>query len=158
MVTVSGVPVISPMPETEIPDLGFSFMAPPDSLSLPGDAGWTIASSLVEEGISTRIWSYPPTSDPNPLGAEQFRLTITMACLEVAPSTDDPPPGKTFGLAQDVPHGSGCTRISGFLGDFAVGDHVSRLQGVEYPENLVLESGHKVPKSRSPMSPRPGRM
>jgi hypothetical protein len=133
-------------------------MAPPDSLSLPGDAGWTIASSLVEEGISTRIWSYPPTSDPDPLGAEQFRLTIATACLEVAAGPNDPPPGKTFGLAQDVPHGSGRARVSGFFGDFAIGDYVSRLQGVEHAENLVLESGHRVPKSRSPISPRPGRM
>jgi hypothetical protein len=29
---------------------------------------------------------------------------------------------------------------------------------VEYPEHFVLESGHSVPKSRSPISPSPGRM
>jgi hypothetical protein len=109
-------------------------------------------------GISTRIWSHPPTGDPDPLGAEQFRLPIIMTCLEIPARTNNSPPGETRRLAQDVPNRSGRTRKPGFLGDFAVGDHLSGLQATKHPEHFVLESGHRVPKSRSPMSPRPGRM
>ena len=117
-----------------------------------------LGSSLLAWPISTGYQGHPPASYPHAFGAEKFHLAVIVSSLQIAAGTDDPPPGQTFGLAQDVPHRPGSTRVSGFFGDFAVSDHISRLQGVEHPKNLVLESGHRVPKSRSPMSPRPGRM
>ncbi len=104
------------------------------------------------------FWGHPSTGDPDPLGAEELRLAIAMACFQISAGANHPPPGETVRFAQDIAYRSSRTREPRLFGDFAIGDHLSRLQGLEYAEDFVLESGHRVPKSRSPISPRPGRM
>ncbi len=112
-------------------------------------------SLLLTERIST---GNPATGDRDAFGTQHFGLPLGVAGLQIAAGADDAPPWKAYRLAEDVADCPGSPGKSRFFGDFSVGDHFAWLQGMEHPENLVLESGHKVPKSRSPMSPRPGRM
>jgi hypothetical protein len=112
-------------------------------------------SSLLGVWIST---GNSATGDHDAFSAQQLGLTLVVAGLQRAAGTDDAPPGEAFRLAEDVADGSGGPGKSRFFGDFTVCHHISGLQGMEYPKDFVLEPGHRVPKSRSPMSPRPGRM
>lgn len=76
---------------------------------------------------------------------------------------DDSPPGKSVGSSEDVADGPGGAWEARFGSDLAVGDDIAWLQGGENPTDGFLEVGlhgqvYTVPKSRSPMSPSPGRM
>lgn len=78
---------------------------------------------------------------------------------DVAARPDHPPPWDPFATAaEDRPNRPGRSRVTGLVGDLAIRDHLAPLEGVDDAEHGVFEIGHNVPKSLSPMSPRPGAM
>jgi len=97
--------------------------------------------------------------EADPLLFQKSLLTGWMWRSELATDTDHSPPrDRGVGAAEDRAHGSGCPGKPRLGGHVTVGDHITRLERAEDLEHCILERTHSVPKRRSPMSPRPGRM
>lgn len=73
-----------------------------------------------------------------------------------------PPRQILGGERQDSAHPAGATRIPRQLGHLAIGDYLAHLERTQNRKDRLFEFAgtlaHAVPKSRSPMSPRPGSM
>ena len=77
----------------------------------------------------------------------------------MATGADNTPPWDLgTGDPEQIPNGSSSPGISRLGRYLSVGHDLAAPETVDHSEHRVLEIGHTVPKSRSPMSPSPGAM